>query len=236
MQVIRSYWKDWPAGSPTLSQIPEVPPFNDIIFVYGEGAKEDIPELKARGYDVRHIEEDHFNRDGYAFGRKLVSLELAMMEFDKVLMLDWDCVPTREFDLEDPEFTKHLYGNEILVPVYAHPNQRYSYIYEYGHYISPNFGFVYCESAGAAHRLLEFAYAKNLDACVEEHAMFLYAIENGFTTWQSYIAWYAPTVCYGVDPAHYEGDKKYTEYGSINYKTIQLVDELLEMDIYFKHI
>lgn len=235
MQVVRSYWKDWPEGSPTLSQIPEVPLFNDVIYVYGEPAKEDIPELRARGYDVREIDEEYFNRDGYVYGRKLISLELAMMEFDRVLMIDWDCEPTREFDLDDPEFTKHLYGHEILVPVYAHPNQRYSYIYEDGHYISPNFGFVYCESEGAAHRLLEFAYDKNLDACIEEHAMFLYAIENGFKTWESYVAWYHPTVCYGVDPGAYTEELAKTEYGLINTKTHELVDSLLDMEPYFKH-
>jgi len=231
MRVIRSYWKDWPEGHDVFSEIPEVPMFNDVIYVYGEEAKADIPELEKRGYDVRHIEEEVFNKDGLVYGRKIISLILGLQDWGEVLMLDWDCVPVKPID---EKFMLYMMEKPTQVPLYAHPTQNpYGNSYKFnGVFLQPNFGFVYSRDKYFGNELLNLAIQYNIVGMTDEWAMQTFA--KPYTPF-GYIEMYHPKVCFGVDKDFFLKDPE-SESSKLQLPLIKKVEEQLGgMDIYFKH-
>jgi hypothetical protein len=231
MRVIRSYWKDVPLASRIILEIPEVPPFNDVIYVYGEAAKEDIPELERRGYDVRFIDiGDMFNTVYNYLGRKLITLHLGLQDFDEVLMLDWDCIPTKPLD---DNFYTRLQEKPIQVPLYAHPAEFDTIrVWEKNYFAQPNFGFVYSRDKNFGHELLEFAWNLDLKGLIDEYAMYEWL---SFRNLDWYIEQFQPTVCHGVDPEAYIG-KPETDNSIKQMHLINYINTKLDMDTYFKHV
>lgn len=229
MRVIRSYWKDLPEGADTLSEIPQVPLFNEAVYVYGEGGREDIPELESRGYVTQYIETEMYHENVY--GRKLITLTMGLHQFGEVLMLDWDCQLVKPLDAK---FQEYMAEKPTQIPLYMHNIQNpYNSGFKFNeNFAQPNAGFVYTRDQELGARLIELQVQNDIQGMADEWAMALYHETSEI---DSYIDLYHPKVCYGVDKDFYLADPE-TEHSKLQLPLMEKVEEQLGgMDIYFKH-
>lgn len=110
----------------------------------------------------------------------------------------------------------------------SHEVQLRQYSWKEGNMlITPNFGFVYSRRPSLGKELLQIANTSNIENCIEEHAMYVWANCN----LEEYIGRYEPKVVQGTsdDARKHLQDDSVTRLNSyINFK--------VEKDLYLKHI
>lgn len=137
----------------------------------------------------------------------------------------YEVVPKNHPWFQDPEEHSHLQKHlDIITRGFL----KWHWKWQEG-LISPNFGFVYSRDISLGEKLIEIAVKNNMEGCVEEHAMFIYADCN----LEEYIQKYHPTVLFGVSE---RVTKQNTRIGNIQRKFNNYVEDNLKMDIYFEHI
>ena len=95
--------------------------------------------------------------------------------------------------------------------------------------ISPNFGFFYSRDITIGKKLIDIAVKNNIEGCVEEHAMFIYAD----CTLDKYIEKYHPTCLLGVSD---EALNTTTRIGKVQSNFNNYIKSKLKMNIYYEHI
>lgn len=248
IQIVRTLWtnkfapKDWNEKY-LYPEIPYKPSFkNEIVYVWGDY---NIKLLEERGYNCVKMEDNQypwFEQEFTQHGKKLVALDKALQEFDEVLMLDWDCIQTKEISIDK------LREKETQVPLYCWTEPQLLKIKQYYksvtettppleeelrkyHWklddilVSPNFGFVYSRDKNFAKRLIEEAIKNKINYCIEEHAMFKYAD----CTLDEYIEKYHPTTSYGRALPFNK-----SEIGSVLLN--EYVNNKIGINEYFKHL
>jgi len=253
IKIIRAVWEGNLQN--TLEEIPPVPYYKEqeVVYVWGEYLEK---EIKKRGFNTRLVKEDnYFNTHTTQYGKKLVALDLALQEFDEVLLLDWDCAILRPLD---NRFWEYLESKPIQCPLYGQSiNTAQSFIQTYGNreiskekliffdkiesnlkkyswkfnesiLATPNFSFVYSRNKNLGKDLINIAITKNLEGCVEEHAMFIYAN----CSMKDYINKYQPLVLEGVDQ---DNPIEHLEVVTTQRTFNNYIKEILPMDLYFKH-
>jgi hypothetical protein len=253
IKIIRTYWGSNPK---TIKELPPFPlfPKQEIVYVWGE---ENEKKLQSIGYETRLVHQDqypYFNTYITQYGNKLISLILALEEFDEIIMLDWDCYMLRPWD---EKFYTYLRSNPIQCPLYAqHQNTiesldeayfgmelnklgnffkvmedgftEYSWKFEEG-LISPNFGFFYTRDKSIGKKLLDITLENKLEGCIEEHAFQIYVN----CSLDEYLATYQPLFVQGVS-------RDITDHNlmisTIQRKLNNYIDSKLPMDLYLKHI
>jgi len=251
LKIIRTFWGN---DKRIMSEIPIVPLYdNEIVYVWGD---ENNKWLTKRGYNTKIVNK--FTSSKYTprsnmFIKKLIALDLALQEFNEVILLDWDCYILRNFD---DNFYNHLKEKPIQCPLYSHnidiknsclemdkkhtqnvldfidtlTNTIPKYSWKMDNmYISPNFCFVYSRDKSLGKELLNITLKNNITGCIEEHAMFLYAN----CSIEEYIERYQPKVVRGISPSVTKNKfmaeisrKKFNDY----------LDTKINMDVYLEHI
>mgnify|MGYP003670731484 FL=1 len=250
--IIRTYWGN---RNETRAEIPRLPVYgNHLVYVWG---KENETFLKERGFNTFLVDNSLSYFDSYntQYGKKLIALDLALQRYDEVLMLDWDCFILRPLD---DTFYKMVNKNDTLCPLYAQHKdtveafketfegrlildynleyfkvlerefKKYSWNFKEGK-ISPNFGCVYTSNKNLGKDLIKLVLDNNIEGCIEEHAMFLYAN----CSLEEYIDKFQPNFVQGVSD---DRTDHYFMISKIQKKLNTYIGSKTDMDLYIKHI
>jgi hypothetical protein len=258
IKIIRTYWG---SNTKTINELPPFPiyPAQEVVYVWGI---ENEKRLKSIGYETRLVSNDPLSHPDYPYfstyptqyGNKLISLKLALEEFEEIIMLDWDCYILRPWDhqfytylnskpIQCPLYTQHrdtvksldeAYSGEELGDVEGFFQMvevgftKYSWKYEEG-LVSPNFGFFYTRDKSIGDMLLDITFKNKLEGCIEEHAFQIYAN----CSLDEYLTTYQPLFVQGVS-------RDMTDHNlmvsNIQRKLNNYIDSKLPMDLYLKHI
>lgn len=247
IKIIRTYF----GNSEKLKR--EVPPFpvlkNQIVYVWG---KENEKFLIERGFETRLQKTDESNDLNFLI-KKLISIDLALQEFDEILFLDWDCKILRPLD---ENFYKIVRENPIQCPLYSHYKdpmkafldfdtsgneklirfykemdkslKKYSWEKD-DMLIIPNFGFFYSRDKTIGKKLVQITNEYNLKGVVDEISLFIYVN----CTLEEYIEKYVPKVVRGVAEENTQ-----TEFiiSRVQKELNEYIDTKIDMDIYLKHL
>jgi|TARA_B110000908_G_C10217821_1_gene433687 hypothetical protein len=213
IKIVRVLW-----GDQVNFEVPRIPlyPEQEVVYCFDYKSYWFVSDL---GYDARLVKEDIFAGSKLNnFGRKLQALDIALQEFDEVLLLDWDCYILRPLD---KNFYDSLKEKPIQIPLYIQhkdtkaaileviPKEqpqalkdeltlleegfhKYGWEWEEG-IVAPNFGFVYCRDKSFGKKLLDITIKNDLTSVVDEFATLIYAD----CTLEEYIEKYAPRVLKG---------------------------------------
>lgn len=250
IKIVRAYWGD---SEKLKREIPPVPIYdNQIVYVWGT---ENESFLKERGFDTRLVTDDdpcEINFTNFLI-RKLIAIKLALIEFNEIIFLDWDCYILRELD---DVFYEYLRDKPVQIPLYSHltnpiiginesciDNTPEFFLFKesFNYFISkyswklsdmlvlPNFGFFYSREVSIGETLLNIAIENKLGGCVDEEAMFIYAN----CELEDYIDRYHPVFVNGVSDFMTSGGFKISE---VQKKFNRYISEKIPTDIYLEHM
>tara|TARA_R110002167_G_scaffold124253_1_gene303594 strand:+ start:1830 stop:2624 length:795 start_codon:yes stop_codon:yes gene_type:complete len=137
----------------------------------------------------------------------------------------YEVIPENHPWFKDPKEHAHL---EKHLNIITRGFLKWNWEWEEG-LISPNFGFVYSRDITLGEKLIKIGIDNNMEGCVEEHAMFVYAD----CSLDEYIKKFHPTCLLGVSDEVTHDD---TRIGKIQNKFNTYIKNNLKMDIYFEHI
>jgi len=137
----------------------------------------------------------------------------------------YEVIPPNHPWFQDPEEHDHL---ENHLRIITKGFLKWHWKWEEG-LISPNFGFFYSNDPTIGEKLIDIGIKNNMEGCVEEHAMFVYAN----CSLEEYIEKYHPTSLLGVSD---RVTKQNTRIGNIQRKFNNHIKDNLKMNIYFEHI
>ena len=137
----------------------------------------------------------------------------------------YEIIPENHPWFQDPKEHKHLTTH---LDVISRGFLKWNWEFEEG-LISPNFGFFYSSDVTIGKKLIDIAVKNNMEGCVEEHAMFVYAD----CSLDEYIEKYHPTCLLGVSD-EVVNDK--TRIGKIQGKFNNYIKSNLKMNLYYEHI
>lgn len=252
IKIIRTYWG---SNSATNNELPPfaIYPKQEVVYVWEEESQIKFKEL---GYETRLVDKDlysYFNTDNTQYGKKLIALKLALEEFEEVMMLDWDCYILRPLDhtfyeylqskpIQCPLYSQHSKVVEALLEAFPNPSDKLNqfflkmehgftkYNWELGEgFVSPNFGMFYTRDKTVGESLIRISIDNQLQGCIEEHAMLIYAN----CTLDEYLEKYQPLFVQGVSKDRTDHDLMISK---VQTNLNNHIDSKLPMDLYLKHV
>lgn len=249
VKIVRVLW-----GDSVNHELPKVPIFSgqEVVYCFDYESFWFAQDL---GYECKLVKDDLFpGKKLNNFGRKLQALDLALQEYDEVLMLDWDCYLLKPLD---KNFYDSLKEKPIQIPLYIQhedtaqaiieiqdisPSKsfidemklmekgfhKYGWKWEEG-IVAPNFGFVYCRDKSLGKKLVDIAIKEDLTTVVDEFATLIYVD----CTLEEYIEKYTPRVLKGRSDQNLIYDNRLHD---ISRKFTKWLDTKIEISEYFEHV